>query len=752
LAALIAILGALGSLPIEVKAGDATLSVLAAGRFHDLTLAERRLLEYADNGNEKRGDWAFCGISTNPKDSSNDPKNAATWKHERDIRAAMIRWLAADSKARARVDPKGVRVMGARIVGPLDLSDIHVPFAIALVQCSIPERMDLESTNIPFFDLAGSRIGEIFGPNMIVEGDLDIGYDNNPFGDTWASGEVYLEGAKVGGNASFGAGHFAHSKVEPLGWGAELKRALDLNKSDIKGDLVLCCGFESHGAVILDGAKIGTLYLGGSHLINPNNIALTAANVSVDREVGFIPDPDQGGSPEAYGEVNFVTARIGTNFVVDHARFRGKAGERHGLVAAGLNVGKGFVWRDVTLENGAVLDLRGAVVGGLLDQERSWPSAGKLLIDGFIYKEFGSESPSDATSRLKWLHLQPGFRAQPYQQLANVLRDNGDEAGAARVLAAKNDAQSESSGVSRRSLLEGTANLRRLAEVALSIAIFLTASLIFAQLHYARRAGIAAGENAHRHPSLQMGIETNANDGVGSAAERMAANAPPEGIPRRTTTLQAADRSSGESPDAQNIFRREGEFWTIAHGGITVRLRDAKGLGYIACLLEHPGEEIHVHDLISIVEGISAGQTVGNESASGQSLGAGLEIVRDLGDAGETLDYRARADYHRRLLEVREELGEAQRQNDTGRAETARSELEFLHAELSAAIGRGGHGRKTSAHAERARLLVGKNIRAALDKIQRQDRTLGHYFAASIRTGYFCAYIPAPNSKILWQL
>jgi hypothetical protein len=747
--ALIVVAGAMFIHPIGVRAGDATLVVLAAGRFHDLTLAERRMLEYADIGNEKRGDWAFCGISTDPPDPSNDPKNAATWKHERDIRAAMIRWLAADSKARARVDPKGVRVIGARIVGPLDLSDIHVPFAIALVQCSIPERMGLESTNIPFFDLAGSRIGEIFGPNMTVEGDLDIGYDNYPFGDTWASGEVYLEGAKVGGNASFGGGHFVHSKVEPLGWGAELKKALDLNKSEIKGELALCCGFESHGAVILDGAKIGTLDLVASHLINPNNVALTAMNMSVDRDVVF--RPFQGDSPEADGEMNFVTARVGTNFVVDHASFRGRAGERHGLVADGLNVGNGFTWHDVSLENGAVLDLRGAVVGALLDQERSWPSAGKLLIDGLTYKEFGPESPSDAASRLKWLHLQPGFRAQPSQQLANVLRDNGDEAGAARVLAAKNDAQSESSS-SPKFFPNGTNSQRRMAEVVLPIAIFIAASLIFAQLHYTRRAGIAAGESAHRHPSLQMGIEKNSNDGVGSASVRMAANAPPSGVPRRTTTLQTPNRSSDESPDAQNIFRREGEFWTIAYGGITVRLKDAKGLGYIACLLEHPGEEIHVHDLIAIVDGTSAAQTVGDETTSGQSLGAGLEIVRDLGDAGDTLDFRARADYHRRLLEVREELWDAQRQNDTGRAETARSELEFLHAELSAAIGHGGHGRKTSAHAERARLLVGKNIRAALDKIQRQDRTLGYYFAASIRTGYFCAYIPAPNNKILWQL
>jgi hypothetical protein len=727
--ALIVVVGAICIHPIQVNAGDATLVVLAAGRFHDLTMAERRMLEYADIGNEKRGDWAFCGISTNPADPSNDPKNAATWKHERDIRASMIRWLA-DSKARARVDPKGVRVFGARIVGPLDLSDTHVPFAIALVQCSIPERMNLDSTSIPFFDVAGSRIGEIYGPDMIVEGDLDIGYDNNnQFLDTWASGEVYLAELKVGGNASFGGGHFVHSKVEPLGWGAELKRALDVNKSEIKGSLVICCGVESHGAVLVFGAKVGSLDLWASHLINPNNVALAATNVSVDRDVAIgVVDRDV---PEFDGELNFVSARVGANFVVDHARFRGKAGEKHGFVADGLAVGNGFTWHDVTLENGAVLDLRGAVVGGLLDQERSWPSPGKLLIDGFTYKGFGPESPSDVASRLKWLRLQPGFRPQPYRQLANVLLANGDEAGAALVLAAKDDAQSESSSAGKF-FPNGTNRMRRIAEVVLPIVMFIAASLIFAQVYYTRRVGIAAGEGAHRHSPRQMGSETNSSDGVDRASQRVASDAPPAGAA------------------GQNIFRREGEFWTIAYGGITVRLKDTKGLGYIACLLEHPGEEIHVHDLIAIVEGIPAGQISGEQTASGQTRG--LEIVSDLGDAGEMLDFRARADYHRRLLEVREELGEAQRQNDTGRAEAARSELEFLHAELSAAIGHGGHGRKTSAHAERARLLVGKNIRAALDKIQRQDRTLGHYFAASIRTGYFCAYIPAPDNKILWQL
>src|SRR5262249_60607064 len=46
-------------------------------------------------------------------------------------------------------------------------------------------------------------------------------------------------------------------------------------------------------------------------------------------------------------------------------------------------------------------------------------------------------------------------------------------------------------------------------------------------------------------------------------------------------------------PSGGNVFRREGEYWTIAYGGTAIRLRDTKGLGYIACLLAHPGGEGH---------------------------------------------------------------------------------------------------------------------------------------------------------------
>src|SRR5262249_61716541 len=41
------------------------------------------------------------------------------------------------------------------------------------------------------------------------------------------------------------------------------------------------------------------------------------------------------------------------------------------------------------------------------------------------------------------------------------------------------------------------------------------------------------------------------------------------------------------------IFRKEGEYWTIGYGGHVVRLKDTKGVAYLAFLLRHPGAEYH---------------------------------------------------------------------------------------------------------------------------------------------------------------
>ena len=49
------------------------------------------------------------------------------------------------------------------------------------------------------------------------------------------------------------------------------------------------------------------------------------------------------------------------------------------------------------------------------------------------------------------------------------------------------------------------------------------------------------------------------------------------------------------------VFRREGDYWTIAYDTAVVRLRDAKGLRYLEALLRHPGRSFHVAELIGVV-------------------------------------------------------------------------------------------------------------------------------------------------------
>src|SRR2546428_14066150 len=64
--------------------------------------------------------------------------------------------------------------------------------------------------------------------------------------------------------------------------------------------------------------------------------------------------------------------------------------------------------------------------------------------------------------------------------------------------------------------------------------------------------------------------------------------------------------SSGEAPatptvPAARVFRREGNFWTVAWDDAVIRLRDTRGLQYLAQLLARPGQEVHVLDLVAVV-------------------------------------------------------------------------------------------------------------------------------------------------------
>jgi len=206
------------------------------------------------------------------------------------------------------------------------------------------------------------------------------------------------------------------------------------------------------------------------------------------------------------------------------------------------------------------------------------------------------------------------------------------------------------------------------------------------------------------------------------------------------------DRTGAPRPETHGhlgnaaVFRREGDDWLIGFDGKTLRMRDARGLQYLARLLADPGREFHVLDLAT------AGKAGAAEGA------AGTPHAPDVGHAGALLDSRAKEAYRRRLAEIAADLEEARALGDATRAAQADAEREFLTRELARAVGLGGRDRRAGEASERARSAVTRAIRLCLARIRERNPPLGEHLDGAVRTGTYCAYEPDARAPVGWTL
>jgi hypothetical protein len=192
-----------------------------------------------------------------------------------------------------------------------------------------------------------------------------------------------------------------------------------------------------------------------------------------------------------------------------------------------------------------------------------------------------------------------------------------------------------------------------------------------------------------------------------------------------------------------NVFRREGDYWSVIFDGQTVRVRDLKGMRYLARLLADPGREYHVLDLVAAETG--SGAQVDSSQAANLPRSA-------FGDAGAILDARAKDAYRRRLAEIEDDIDQARALGDAERAAQADAERDFLVRELARAFGLGGRDRRAASASERARAGVTRAIRQAMARIGEHHPQLGEYLRRTIRTGTYCGYHPDPRSPAGWVL
>ena len=213
------------------------------------------------------------------------------------------------------------------------------------------------------------------------------------------------------------------------------------------------------------------------------------------------------------------------------------------------------------------------------------------------------------------------------------------------------------------------------------------------------------------------------------------------------TAAAHADPAAVMAPPSPNLVRKEGEYWTIAYEGTLLRLREGKGLDYLACLLRHPRQEFHVADLVLMGRrGHEAGDLPGAMPNAERNH---RRAVTPDAPAGDVLDARARAEYKGRVTDLRAELEEATESADLGRASRARQEIELISEQLAAAYGLHGRPRRAADPIERLRKAVGNRIKATLAKIRAQHAALALHLANAIRTGVFCSY--TPDRSIPWE-
>lgn len=178
-----------------------------------------------------------------------------------------------------------------------------------------------------------------------------------------------------------------------------------------------------------------------------------------------------------------------------------------------------------------------------------------------------------------------------------------------------------------------------------------------------------------------------------------------------------------EEPLSNNRFVRKDGLWTICYEGREVRLPDLKGYNDLLKLLSRPYQAIHCSELMGAVT-VEKGEVI--------------------------FDEKAKKAYKDRILEIQQELEEAESLHNEDSMTRLHKEYDELIDHLAKSTGKGGKTRVVNDGVEKARTAVTWRIRNAIKKITDIHPQLGKHFKVSVNTGVFCEY--SPEHELIWEV
>ena len=181
------------------------------------------------------------------------------------------------------------------------------------------------------------------------------------------------------------------------------------------------------------------------------------------------------------------------------------------------------------------------------------------------------------------------------------------------------------------------------------------------------------------------------------------------------------------------VFRQNGVNWELRFGDEEASLPHSKGLPYLAALLRDPGQTFTAFQLR---------QAVGEGHPEG-AQGKGIEDLNaDSRDLGQSTSLDTLAKVNRRILEIDQEIEEAEAINDQGQIARLRKEKEDLLGYVQTNTGQGGRPRRVGSPQKTVYDQVHKAISRTLKQVAKTNPQLRNHLEANLQFGGSFTYQP----------
>jgi hypothetical protein len=369
-----------------------------------------------------------------------DPHGGHPWGEARTVRARIICWLLLDGPPPLSGRVASLKLTGLRVTGTLDLAGGTVTPYVELKGCRFEQEILLPEARFRTVRMVNCSVPRLEAARVHTEGDLHLPrcrfHNGLRLTDAHIGTDLLLNQAIVHRDRT---GRSIAADGMTVG-------------QDLQAELL-----ESNGELSLRSAKVGvSLSLRGARLNNPyTRLALNAPQLTVGRTLYLTPagvgGPWRSGTTpargtriqrfECRGGVRLDDGRFGDAVDLERARFTLTDDQELSLLRVQTPELRFLGEKPV---RGKVV-LSGARVVNLIDRAASWPAPGNLHMGGFSYENLVPEGPFPLTARLDWVAAATAeYAPEPYERLATVLRNAGEDEDAREVLLAKQRRRRES--------------------------------------------------------------------------------------------------------------------------------------------------------------------------------------------------------------------------------------------------------------------------------------------------------------------